>query len=122
MSQPTAAMFAARGTSAGGDLFAAPTVDAERRDDGSWLLRSAVPLGGHEPSVLSSLRGWASADPDYPLVAERSSEGGWRSRSYGEVAGAAESVGQALLGLGLGPGRPLLVLSGNSEDHLVISL
>src|ERR1700722_1939791 len=84
MSQPTAAMSAARGTSAGGDLFTDPEVDAERRDDGSWLLRSAVPLAGHEPSVLSSLRNWVSADPDYPLIAERGPEGGWRARSYGE--------------------------------------
>src|ERR1700761_2213159 len=122
MSQPTAAMSAARGTSAGGDLFTDPTVDAERRDDGSWLLRSAVPLAGYEPSVLSSLRTWASADPDYPLIAERGADGGWRSRSYAEVSAAAEAVGQALLGLGLGPGQPLLVLSGNSVDHLVISL
>jgi feruloyl-CoA synthase len=38
------------------------------------------------------------------------------------VAAAAESIGQALLGLGLGPAKPLLVLSGNSVDHLVISL
>jgi len=122
MSQRAAAMPAARGADAGSGLFAVPAVSAERRDDGSWLLRSAVPLAGYEPSVLGHLRSWASADPDYPLVAERGPEGGWRSRSYGEVAAAAESVGQALLGLGLGPGRPLLVLSGNSVDHLVISL
>ena len=122
MSQPTAAVPAARGTSDGSGLFAAPAVDAERRDDGSWLLRSAVPLAGYEPSVLSSLRTWASADPDHPLIAERGPECGWRFRSYGEVAAAAESVGQALLEMGLGPSRPLLVLSGNSVDHLVISL
>jgi feruloyl-CoA synthase len=122
MSQRAAAMSAANGTSSGSGLFAVPAVDAERRDDGSWLLRSAVPLAGHEPSVLGSLRRWASADPDYPLIAERNPQGGWRSRSYGEVAAAAESVGQALLGLGLGPGRPLLVLSGNSVDHLLVTL
>ena len=122
MSQRAAAMSAANETGSGNGLFAAPAIDAERRDDGSWLLRSAVPLAGHEPSVLGSLRRWASADPDYPLVAERDPQGGWRSRSYGEVAAAADSVGQALLGLGLGPGRPLLVLSGNSVDHLVVSL
>ena len=122
MSQRAAAMSAANETGSGNGLFAAPAIDAERRDDGSWLLRSAVPLAGHEPSVLGSLRRWASADPDYPLVAERDRQGGWRSRSYGEVAAAAESVGQALLGLGLAPARPLLVLSGNSVDHLVVSL
>jgi feruloyl-CoA synthase len=122
MSQRATAMSPARGTSAGNGLFAAPAVSAERRDDGSWLLRSAVPLAGYEPSVLGHLRRWASADPDYPLIAERGADGGWRSRSYAEVAAAAEAVGQALLGLGLGPGQPLLVLSGNSVDHLVISL
>ena len=72
--------------------------------------------------MLTSLRKWASADPGYPLIAERDREGGWRSRSYGEVAAAAESAGQALLDMGLGTGRPLMVLSGNSVDHLVISL
>src|SRR5262249_15822593 len=35
---------------------------------------------------------------------------------------AADSVGQGLLDLGLGPARPLLVLSGNSVDHLIVTL
>ena len=103
-------------------LFARPVLDAGHRVDGTWLLRSAVPLAEHDPCVLGSLRRWASADPDHPLIAERDPEGGWRSRSYGEVAAAAESAGQALLDMGLGTGRPLMVLSGNSVDHLVISL
>jgi feruloyl-CoA synthase len=120
------------GVSAGGEvaarsgaadsLFARPVLEADRRGDGTWLLRSAVPLAEHDPCVLSSLRRWAAADPDYRLIAERDPQGGWRSRTYGEVAAAAESAGQALLDMGLGAGRPLMVLSGNSVDHLVISL
>jgi feruloyl-CoA synthase len=105
-----------------GALFAAPALDARRDADGTWRLRSAVPLGPYPPTVLASLRRWAAADPDCPLIAERDAAGGWRSASYGEVSAAAQAVGQGLLGLGLGPGAPLLILSGNSVDHLVVSL
>jgi feruloyl-CoA synthase len=104
-----------------GLLFAAPEVAAERRVDGTWLLRSTAALGRHDVTVLDSLRRWAAADPVYPLIAERAGQG-WRTRSYGEVEHAARAAGQGLLELGLGPDRPLLILSGNSVDHLVVSL
>src|SRR6202042_2238098 len=103
-------------------LFGRPSLEAERDPDGTWRLRSAVPLGPYPPTVLASLRRWADEDPDYPLIAERDAQGGWRARSYGDVAAAAQAAGQGLLDLGLGPGAPLLILSGNSVDHLVVLL
>jgi feruloyl-CoA synthase len=48
--------------------------------------------------------------------------GGWLGRTYGEAVAAANAIGQALLDRGLGPSRPLLVLSGNSVDHLLVTL
>jgi feruloyl-CoA synthase len=105
-----------------GGLFAAPVLVTERRADGSRLLRSAVPLAGHDVSVLASLRRWAAVDPDYPLIAERDEHGHWRTRTYGEIATATRAAGQGLIELGLRPDRPLLVLSGNSVDHLVVTL
>ncbi|HEU5420285.1 MAG TPA: AMP-binding protein, partial [Streptosporangiaceae bacterium] len=105
------------------DLFATPRITAEYRDDGTIVLRSAQELAAHEVTILASLRRWAKAGPDHPLAAERPPGGGpWRMLSYGAAAAAAEAAGQGLLELGLGPGRPLLVLSGNSAGHLVISL
>jgi feruloyl-CoA synthase len=104
-------------------LFATPRITAEHRGDGTVVLRSAEPLAPHPVTVLASLRRWAAEAPDHPLIAERPPDGGsWQVRTYGEVAAAAEAAGQGLIGMGLGPGRPLLVLSGNSADHLVISL
>jgi feruloyl-CoA synthase len=103
-------------------LFGRPSLEAQRDPDGTWRLRSAVPLGPYPPTVLASLRRWADEDPDYPLIAERDARGGWRARSYGELAAAAQAAGQGLLDLGLGPGAPLLILSGNSVDHLVVLL
>ena len=111
-------------------LFAPPRItvtgagpDADR---GSLLLRSAEPLGGYPRTVLDSVRAWARADPDRVLVAERAgSEAGggeWRICRYGGAVAGAGRIGQALLDRGLGPDRPLLVLSGNSIDHLLMTL
>jgi feruloyl-CoA synthase len=114
-------------------LFAAPHVVAAGEGQpgagegqpgagGGMVLRSAEPLGEYPPTVVHSLRAWAKSDPGHPLVAERAVGGGWRTCSYGAAVAAADAIGQALLGLGLGPGRPLLVLSGNSVDHLLVTL
>jgi feruloyl-CoA synthase len=104
------------------DLFAPPrTVAATSSEPGVLLLRSAEELGEYPATVVHSLRAWAATAPDYPLVAERVRDG-WRTVSYGHTVAAADAIGQALLERGLGPGRPLLVLSGNGVDHLLMML
>ena len=105
-----------------GALFAAPEVVSLTAGDGSVLLSSAQPLGPYPVTVIHSLRDWAGRDAGAPLVAERAADGAWRSCSYGEAVAAADAIGQALLDLGLGPGRPLLILSGNSVNHLLVML
>jgi feruloyl-CoA synthase len=111
---------------AAGSLFATPRIvvrpGGPDDPDGTLLLSSADPLREHPVTVLHSLRAWAAAGPHHPLVAERAPEGGWRTCSYGEAAAAAEAIGQGLLDRGLGPDRPLLVLSGNSVSHLLVTL
>src|SRR5262245_59456843 len=95
------------GSSAEAMLFASPDVIAEPAADGCLLLRSAEPLGEHPVTVIHSLRAWAREDPGHVLVAERAPEGTWRKCTYAQSVAAAESIGQALLELGLGPDRPL---------------
>ncbi|MGH3248962.1 MAG: AMP-binding protein, partial [Trebonia sp.] len=104
-------------------LFAQPRITAEKPGDG-LVLRSAQPLGDHPVTVIHSLRENAKADPGHLLVAEREQDPatGWRRYDYGAAVAAADSIGQALLERGLGPDRPLLILSANSVDHLLITL
>ena len=90
-------------------------------EPGELLLRSAEELGDYPVTVVHSLREWAGIAPEHPLISERA-RGDWRTVSYGRAAGAADAIGQALLDRGLGPGRPLLVLSGNGVDHLLVTL
>ena len=103
-------------------LFARPNIKVQERADGCLLLHSADPLQDYPVTVVHSFRAWAASSPDHPLVAERGADGSWRTCSYGAAVAAAEAIGQALLEQGLGPGRPLLVLSGNSVDHLLVTL
>lgn len=103
-------------------LFAAPDIRSEAREDGGILLRSAHPLGDHPPTVNHSFRDWAARDPDHVLVGERGEDGAWVEVTYGEALAATRSIGQALLDLGLGPDRPLLMLSGNGVAHMLMAM
>jgi feruloyl-CoA synthase len=103
-------------------LFAPPSIAMRERGDGCLLLRSTDPLRDYPVTVVHSFRTWAASDPDHLLVAERGPGRSWRTCSYGVAAATADAIGQALLEQGLGPSRPLLVLSGNSVDHLLVML
>jgi feruloyl-CoA synthase len=118
----------ARNTDVPASLFAPPRITVERPRPGALnddiVLRSAEALGGYPATVVHSLRAHARAEPERLVVAERRGDpaAGWRGCGYGEAVAAANAIGQALLERGLGPDRPLLVLSGNSVDHLLVML
>jgi feruloyl-CoA synthase len=103
-------------------MFAKVRITAEPAGDGTLLLRSADELDDYPSTVLHSLRAWAQTAPDHPLIAERGPAGAWRTVGYGAAVGAADAIGQALIERGLGPARPLLILSGNGVNHLLMTL
>jgi feruloyl-CoA synthase len=99
------------------ELFAPARVVAEERDDGALLLRSADPLGDFAPSMAHSFRAGAAAHPERVLAGRGATVLRW-----GEARERADAIAQALLDHGLGPRRPLMVLSGNSIEHLLLTL
>ena len=52
-------------------LFATPSVTSERRADGSFVVRSTVPLGPTDRAVGVWLERWATERPDKVFLAER---------------------------------------------------
>lgn len=84
------------------------------------LLRSETVLEPGEASVAAMLRGTAAADPRRLLAAQRDG-GSWRTITYAEARTAADAIAQGLLDRELG-GRTLMILSGNSIDHLLLTL
>ncbi len=101
--------------------FAPAQVVSERRSDGTLLLRSPQRLAPYARAVGEWLVHWAAAAPERSFLAERSGEG-WRKLGYGEALEAARRIGQALLERGLGPERPVAILSDNGIDHALLAL
>jgi feruloyl-CoA synthase len=102
--------------------FAAPETAVERHDDGTIVLTSRHELGSYERSIPEVLRNRAAAHPDRPLAGQRDQDDRWVMVSYAEARTRADALADALLELGLGPDRPLMILSGNSVEHLLVSL
>lgn len=110
------------GTAAAPPLFAPARVERAALPGGGWLLRSRDPLAPHAPRITDSLWRWAAAAPDRPFLRERGPDGAWRGVTYGEAAEAVRRIAAAMLARGLGPGRPVAVLSGNSVRHALVAL
>ncbi len=99
-------------------LFARPRIALERRQDGAVVLRSEEPLGAHERSIAHVVRRRAEQHPERMLATQPDG----RAITFGEAQAQADAVAQSLLDLGLSAERPLMVLSGNSIEHLVVML
>ena len=93
----------------------------EDRPDGTVLLRARAPLARTARRTTDWVERWAAETPEAVMLAERSGPG-WREVSYAEGRERARAMAVGLLGLGLGPGAPLLILSGNSVDHGLLAL
>lgn len=101
--------------------FWKPSVQSERRADGSILIWQSEPLGPYPLRTTELLMHWAGATPSAVWLAERSGDG-WRRITYAEAAEAIPAIGAALLDRGLSAERPLVILSGNSIAHALMAL
>jgi feruloyl-CoA synthase len=102
--------------------FAPPKVEVEKRADGSLLLRCPQKLAPYARCVTEWLVQWSDRAPDRVFLAERSPSGSWKKLTYRETYGAVRRIAQALLDRGLGPQRPVAILSDNGIDHALLSL
>ncbi len=91
-------------------------------DDGSFVLRSPEPLRPYARCVGEWLEQWARETPDAPAFAERATDGAWRRLNWAETRAQIGRIAQSLLGLKLMPQAPIVVLSDNAIDHLLLML
>ncbi len=89
--------------------------------DGSSVLRSPHPLEAFPATLGERLQYWAERAPARPFLGEREGDG-WRVLHYGEAHAMVRRLGASLLARGLGPRRPLLILSDNSVDNALLQL
>ena len=115
---------------AASDFFANEALLAPRRcervllDGGAFVLRSPEPLQPFERCVGEWVERWARETPDARAVAEPDARqpDGWQALTWAQLRARVGAVAQALLDLDLTPEGPVVVLSDNSLDHLVLML
>jgi feruloyl-CoA synthase len=97
-------------------------IAVERRDDGTIVLKSRIPLQAYAKHIPASLAKWAKDAPDRIWLAQRGGpDRQWRKVSYGEAKRTVDALTQGLLNLNLEEGRPVAILSGNSIEHALIT-
>jgi feruloyl-CoA synthase len=105
------------------NLFARPAVVADRRADGSIVLKSTMPLGESARCVGDWLEHWAAQTPDRIFLGERASvDAPWTTVSYGQALGRVRAAAAWILAQGLSAERPLVILADNGIDHALFAL
>ena len=100
--------------------YAVPRYAFDHRADGGVIIRNDLPFAQTFQTTNAALDHWAEVAPAAIWLAERSGEG-WRTMSFGEAHDRIAHLAGALAGLGVGPGRPLMILTGNSIDHALMT-
>jgi feruloyl-CoA synthase len=102
--------------------FAPAQVEREDRPDGAILLRSRTHLAPYPTSVAEVFAAGCAAHPDRVLVADRRGPGNeWYRVTWGEARDQVAAVAGWLTEQGYAS-RPVMVLSGNSVEHLLLTL
>ena len=104
-------------------LFATPSIVADRRADGSIVLKSTAPLRESARCVGDWLEQWARQAPDRIFLGDRASvEAPWTTVTYQDGLKQVRGAAAWILAAGLSAERPLVILSDNSVDHALFAL
>ncbi|MGC2001670.1 MAG: AMP-binding protein, partial [Candidatus Acidiferrales bacterium] len=94
----------------------------ERRPDGTLYVRPEEPLGPYPNVLTDRLTHWAKTTPEKTCIAQRQSNGAWRTKTYAQVENAVHHIAQALLNRNLTKENPVAILSENDIEHYLLML
>jgi feruloyl-CoA synthase len=90
--------------------------------NGATYVKTSMPLGDYPRRLTDRLIYWAKKTPEQTYIAKRDESGEWRRVSYKQLLDASRRIGQALLDRGLSVDRPVLLLSGNDIENLLLTM
>ncbi|SDO40191.1 feruloyl-CoA synthase [Afipia sp. GAS231] len=104
-------------------LFAPPSVVADRRADGSIVLKSTERLRESARCVGDWLEHWARQTPDRIFLGDRASvDAPWQTVTYKDALKRVRGAAAWILAQRLSAERPLVILSDNSVEHALFAL
>ncbi len=102
-------------------------VDIDRRADGSMVLRNPHPIGDPASNMIEPLRKWAGERPDRIWLGKRKPPeqgqafGDWETVTYAQANARVNALAEAMLQKGMDQQNPLVILSGNSIEHALMT-
>ncbi len=90
-------------------------------EGGELYVRAPAPLA-YDAHVTTWLDDWAARAPERIFLAERAARGHWRELTYAGAHTQVRALAAGLVDRGLGPERPIVILSGNSITHALVGL
>src|SRR5216684_1829292 len=102
--------------------YAAARVVCEKMPDGSLRYRSTDPVAPHDRSLARLFRAAVERNPAGMFLAERDPGGNWRRLAYAAAREKVDALAQGMIERGLSSGRPVMILSGNSIEHALLTL
>ena len=102
-------------------------VQVQTRENGVQYAQADEPLQTYPHRMTDKLLHWARVAPERSLMARRKrlpdgTTGDWEHLTYAQAVTAARRIGQALLHKGLSVDRPVVILSENSLEHVMMAL
>ena len=94
-------------------------LSVERRDDGTILLASRIPLKPYDANIPAAFARRAALTPERPALAARGADGAWQVTSFGALKRMMDAATQWLLGVERA--GPVLMLAPNSVAFAVMS-
>ncbi|MGB3809304.1 MAG: AMP-binding protein [Parvibaculum sp.] len=101
-------------------------LEIEHRADGSILMRNPHPLHDVPENLVAPLRKWSDEAPDRVWLAMRKPTqngvlGDWDRITYAQAVQRTDAIAQALLDRRMNQSTPLMILSGNSIEHALMT-
>lgn len=104
-------------------------VEVERRADGSVVMRNPHPLRPRAAHLVEPIRQYAEHVPDRvwlgvrdgAMKSEAEPFGPWQLLTYADAKHKLDAIAQALLDRGLDQSKPIMILSGNSIEHALMT-
>ncbi|MCE8000822.1 MAG: AMP-binding protein [Rhodobiaceae bacterium] len=107
--------------------YAERRVEIDERPDGSIVLRNPHPVGEPASNLIEPLRKWAVERPDHVWLGKRlppkdgQQFGDWETVTYADANTRVNALAEGMLARGLSQDAPLMILSGNSIEHALMT-
>ncbi|WP_037493618.1 AMP-binding protein [Sneathiella glossodoripedis] len=99
-----------------------PDISVQKSKDGSYLITNNISIGEYEKNIANYWLKSAEEVPDRACLVKCSPDEDWPQLTFKEAADKADQISTWLLNNGYNAETPVLILSGNSFAHALLTM